>query len=208
MLYFTSFELVKQGQGTIIYIHFIFIDMSGEFVNDRPKYFIEESELTGEAAKAYGIFAYRLVRRVRHSMRSFPSDFLLVGDNWYQVLTINPFEVYQQDIEYQGPDHHTLSPILMRRCYSRRPHGTLLHDPVMELLEEADSQASDDEQLTRIAESLGVVDFTSVGFPAFPDPDQLCKLKSFPWGRKIKYGPYKTEIYHIDNLNFPEKENQ
>jgi hypothetical protein len=53
----------------------------------------------------------------------------------------------------------------------------------------------------RIVEKLGVIDFTSIGFPVFPNPEILTWMPfDYSWGRRLFMTGYPTEISYITDI--------
>lgn len=183
-------------------------------INGRPLFWVETKgwtlEESEELSQLYGLHALKLVRKIYPEVTDFPLDILSVGDNWYQLTRFNPPYTEEGVTLYDLP-HEPMFAVwpVRRREFSSNRDGSvfLLDSPVESFLVRTQTEVVTGKiRNGRILEKLGVIDFTSIGFPVFPDPDELTVMPfSYPWGKRLRIKGYSTNIYHITDLKLSGK---
>jgi len=183
-------------------------------INGRPLFWVETKgwtlEETEELSQLYGLHALKLIRKIYPESRDFPLDILSVGDNWHQLTRFNPPYTEEGVTLYDLPEEPMFAVWpLRRREFASNGDGSLfiLDSPVENFLLSTEMQVIKGKKSDeRITERLGVIDFTSVGFPVFPDLEDLT-IMPFPysWGRRLFMTGFSTELFHVTDIRLQGK---
>jgi len=170
----------------------------------KPKFYLEARETWYQIEQHYGFFVFRLGEIIRPTVKDFPEDYLVVGDNWYQEVRLNPPYWEEEDARYDLPDGRVLliTPISERLCLGEDNEEAILNNPVLDLLDTAEVRARFESKDLRVLRMMAVFDFTSEGYGVFSDPEQIEVCEEFAWGKVITYQDRKPFIYHIAHPTF------
>jgi hypothetical protein len=179
------------------------------YINGRPLFWVDTKGWTlaetEKLSRLYGVHALKLFGQIYAQTRDFPLDILSVGDNWCQLNSLNPPESEEGARLYSssGGYKYAIWPI-RKREFKSNGDGSLfiLDSPVEDLLYGTELQIRKGKRNDeRIIQKLGVIDFTSIAFPVFPNPENL-EIMPFPysWGRRLFMTGYATEISYVTDI--------